>query len=229
MAIHFGLSRWGVGCCDSKAEWLEGARALGHTRKETPDDRLSAVATVAILPPEPSFASVTTSDLQTDWSDDSNPNGAWTYREGADFLPSVPDWTPLGTSPAVQPAWAPSATTGNFLPAWFKSTTANRAGMDFITGQVLVHSTDTGNGPFSGVANLIWASPLNGMIDISGAAWMARDIGRSNTWNCCIMDNPSPAAPFPPETRSTAITRSILLTDQVDPRCSTILLFPLVM
>ena len=41
----------------------------------------------------------------------------------------------------------------SYLPG-FKSTTANRAGMDFITGQVLVHSTGTGNGPFSGVANL---------------------------------------------------------------------------
>ena len=141
--------------------------------------------TVALLPAEPSFASAATYDLEADWSDASNPNGVWTYREGTDTLPFVPDWTPLSAS-SVQPAWAPSAATFNFLPAWFKSTNNNPGGMDFLVGDVVVHSTDEINGPFSGVSNVIWTSPINGVIDISGAVWMARDINRSNTWELLL-------------------------------------------
>ena len=146
-----------------------------------------ALATaLAILPAESSFASATTNDLETDWSDTSNPNGVWTYREGTDALPSVPNWTPLPVAPSVQPAWAPSVSSGNFLPAWFKSTTDNPIGMDFLVGDVVVHSTDALNGQFSGVSNVIWTSPINGVIDISGAVWMARDIGRSNIWELLL-------------------------------------------
>ena len=58
--------------------------------------------------------------------------------------------------------------------------------MDFLIGDVVVHSTDAINGPSSGVSNVIWTSPINGVIDISGAVWMARDIGRSNTWELLL-------------------------------------------
>ena len=141
--------------------------------------------TVAILPAESSFASGTTYDLVADWSDTSNPNGVWTYREGVAAVPFVPDWTPL-SAPSVQPAWAPSATVGNFLPSWFKSTNDNPGGMDFLVGDVVVHTTDAMNGASSGVANVIWTSPSNGAIDISGAVWMARDIDRSHTWELLL-------------------------------------------
>ena len=127
---------------------------------------------------------VDTWDLAADWSDATNPNGGWTYREGANALPSVPDWTPL-LSPVVQPAWAPSVTSGNFLPAWFKSTTSatsNNPELDFVAGDVVVVSTDLSNGSANGPANVIWTSPINGAIDVSGSVWMLRDIGRSNRW-----------------------------------------------
>jgi hypothetical protein len=127
-------------------------------------------------------SAATTYDLAADWSNDDNPNGVWTHREGTDALPSVPDWTPLNNGLAVQPAWAPSTNPGNFLPAWFKSTTNNPEGMDFLLGDVVVHSTDGSNGSASGAANVIWTSPSNGVVDIFGAVWMTRDIGRSNQW-----------------------------------------------
>ena len=46
----------------------------------------------------------------------------------------------------------------------------------------MVHSTDGWNGSGSGLANATWTSPINGVVDISGFAWIARDIGRSNNW-----------------------------------------------
>jgi hypothetical protein len=33
-----------------------------------------------------------------------------------------------------------------------------------------------------GLANVTWTSPINGVVDISGAVWMGRDIGRANDW-----------------------------------------------
>jgi len=35
---------------------------------------------------------------------------------------------------------------------------------------------------FPGVGNVIWTSPINGIVDVTGNAWMTRDIGRSNQW-----------------------------------------------
>ena len=57
----------------------------------------------------------TIADLATDWSDVSNPNGAWQYREGTIDLAHFPNWLPGGT--AGQPAWAGGNNTrGNFCP-----------------------------------------------------------------------------------------------------------------
>ncbi len=116
-------------------------------------------------------------DLTADWSDSMNPNGVWTYREGSNALPFVADWDPS------QAAWAPSAAGGNFLPGWFRGTADSFPGLlDVIAGDVAVHTTDSFNGSASGTANVIWTSPADGTIDVAGAVWMARDIGRSNDW-----------------------------------------------
>jgi hypothetical protein len=133
------------------------------------------------LPGEAVLASVTTYDLAADWSDAANPNGAWTYREGTDALPSVSDWRWL-TSPVTQPAWAPSPDHRNFLPAWFKSRSNNPEGQDFLTGDVVVHTTDLSNGANHGPANIMWTSPVDGAITVSGGVWMTRASGRSNVW-----------------------------------------------
>jgi hypothetical protein len=140
---------------------------------------------VWLLPLGVSITSAATFDLSTDWSDAANPNGVWTCREGINSLPHVPYW-PYLASPDEQPAWAPSAEPGYNLPAWFQSNSDNPEGLDFLLGDVVVHSTDDSNGISSGVANVIWTSPINGVIDISGAVWMARDIDRSNRWTLLL-------------------------------------------
>ena len=129
-----------------------------------------------------------TYDLKADWSDSSNPNGVWAYREGLNALPPVADWTPLN-SPVTQPAWSRLGTNPNYLPSWFKSASDNPAGLDFLTDDVVVHSTDTFRGPM-GIANVTWTSPVNTTIDISGEAWMVRDIGRGNTWQLSLNGDP---------------------------------------
>ncbi|MFQ5752978.1 MAG: MFS transporter, partial [bacterium] len=50
-----------------------------------------AAAALLALAPTVSRAGIIY-DLTADWSDASNPNGVWTYREGGNALPSVADW-----------------------------------------------------------------------------------------------------------------------------------------
>lgn len=122
-------------------------------------------------------------DLSTDWSDAANPNGPWVYREGANALPSVPNWTPLG-SPTPQPAWAPSVAIGNFLPAWMRFVSDM---MDARAGDVVVHTRDPQNGVSTGTANVVWVSPASSLIRITGAVWCVRT-GRSNQWKLYVDD-----------------------------------------
>ncbi len=129
-------------------------------------------------------------DLAADWSDASNPNGPWTYRESANPLPFAGDISLLLGSPVFQPAWAPSTTPGSFLPSWFRSTSDQPAGLDFLTGDVVVHTDDEDNGLLGGPANVIWTSSGAGRIDITGSVWMTRDIGRGNDWVITLNDIP---------------------------------------
>ena len=128
-----------------------------------------------------------TYDLTKDWSNLTNPNDVWTYREGTKALPFVSDWIWLGSS-VTQPAWAPSVNAGNFLPAWFQSTSNNPSGLDVLAGDIVTHTTDNANGSANGPSNVIWTSPSAGSIDISGSVWLALDRGRSNTWSILLND-----------------------------------------
>lgn len=123
----------------------------------------------------------TTWDVRNDWSDASNPNGVWSYREGGNALPHVAAWQAgLGYA---QPAWsvgenAPS----EYLPAWFKAT-GTASGLDWVVGDVVVHTTDPANGPSQGNAILKWTSPITATVQMVGSIWLTRDIGRSVAWS----------------------------------------------
>ncbi len=125
----------------------------------------------------------TTYDLNANWSDSSNPNGVWTYREGTNSLPHVSAWQGLsGDFVTAQPAWARNATGSSNLPPWFKSSAVVGLTHDWQTGDVVMHSTDGFNGIGSGEGNVIWTSPITGTATVSGNTWMGRDIGRGNHW-----------------------------------------------
>lgn len=101
----------------------------------------------------------------------SNPSGAWTFREGSNVLPVVSSWIP-GNFAAAQSAYAKGTVQ---VPSWLEvSANPLFASTDFQLGDVLVHSSATG------VANVMWTSPLNGVADVTGGLWMARNIGRGN-------------------------------------------------
>jgi hypothetical protein len=132
-------------------------------------------------------------DLASDWSDTSNPNGTWSYRQGSSLLPEVPNFS-FGDSvnfPTTQPACAPSNNPGDFLPAVFRAgSVPSFTGVNWQVGDVVVHTTDSINGPSSGPANILWTSPKAGTVTISGSAWQAATIaGRDNSWSLFVNGN----------------------------------------
>ena len=123
-------------------------------------------------------------DLTDDWSDAANPNGAWAYREGNNALPHVDWWqrNQGGFTTSPQGGWAESEDGNNRLPFWFKSQGGEVFTRDWQAGDVVVHTTDPDNGAGNGPANVTWTSPAAGVVQVSGAVWMGREIGRSNQW-----------------------------------------------
>lgn len=104
-------------------------------------------------------------DLTNDFSYASNPNGVWSYRDaGGTLLPFVAARAtdPWGTP---QPSWGD-------VPGWFKSNGTELFAHDWLTGDVITHSD----------SSVVWTSPGAGTINISGATWATRDIGRFNDW-----------------------------------------------
>lgn len=129
-------------------------------------------------------------DLNADWSDTSNPNGVWAYREGLNPLPHV-NW---GIDPLFYPAWAYNGNAaGGFghVPVWMKLQTSLSPGrLDWLIGDVVIHSTSNDRGESSGPANVTWTSPFSGRITISGSAWIDSTTPRSQQWTLYLNGTP---------------------------------------
>lgn len=128
-----------------------------------------------------------TYNLGADWSDTNNPNGVWSYNDGGGAITNhLADWT---GSPDffvnAQPAWADAPSGPGHVVSWFKST--NNV-FDWLVGDVITHSWDAFSGPPTSTpnSNVTWTSPGAGTIDITGAVWLARNIGRSVNWSLAI-------------------------------------------
>src|SRR5882724_5676454 len=116
-------------------------------------------------------AGAQTYDLRADWSDTANPHGPWSCNEGGNPLPHVDWWQHAiccgnGGWSAAQPGWARSESGTDRVPFWFKSRgvespTACGAAftIDWVAGDVVVHTQDDSNGVGNGVANVTWTSP----------------------------------------------------------------------
>lgn len=122
-------------------------------------------------------------NLRADWSEKSNPNGAWSLRHGSVALPHVDSWQrALGGWSTAQPGWARSEDGNDRLPFWFRSNGTETFSNDIEPGDIVVHTVDDTNGVGAGPANVTWTAPGHGIVNISGAVWLARDIGRGNRW-----------------------------------------------
>jgi hypothetical protein len=138
--------------------------------------KLAALLTVLAVLTLGRSAAAQIFDLNSDWSEISNPNGVWTYRAGDDLMTF--DSPPI-TNPGGIPAWVGP---DGYLPIWFKYAGADY--FDMHTGDVIAHSA---NDDAEGVFNILWTAPSAGTIDMTGAAWFAAEegsqAGRSSVWS----------------------------------------------
>ena len=108
-------------------------------------------------------------DLTADWSDDSNPNGVWSYNYNNVPLPSV--------YRASDPWGTPQISWGD-LPGWFRSNGTEQFYHDWLLGDVISHTPSAGDG----YSDVDWMGPAEGHVTVSGAVWPCRDIGRWVDW-----------------------------------------------
>lgn len=105
-------------------------------------------------------------DVVSDWSPTANPNGVWSY---------VWNGSPLayqtGGFWGAGEVFAPGNVSGNFLPAFWLSPEG-----------VYVHAWDPSNGqPGPEVCSLVWTSPGDGVISLSGSiAYAQAPLDRSD-------------------------------------------------
>ena len=121
-------------------------------------------------------------DLKSDWSDTANPNGVWSYNEGADPLPHQV-WNGGTNSPPTngQSVWAASdGSTAPFLPVWFKAVQSHPHDSsgdicDWEAGDIVTHSQDAYNGSGEGRSNVTFTfpGPNSGFANIGGSVWIA--------------------------------------------------------
>lgn len=135
-------------------------------------------------------------DLRGDWSNTANPNLPWSYNDGAGPIPGhVSDYLP-GAFSMPQPAWA-NATSGSnpgHIVSWLRAVTNGSDvgcppcdSLDWRVGDVITHTWDRfSSGISTANSNLSWTSPGSGRVTISGAVWLARNIGRAVDWEIAI-------------------------------------------
>jgi len=133
----------------------------------------------------PGIGYAATYDLKNDWSNLLNPNGVWTYRQGDVVLPLQDDYYADGSN---QKAWALAQYPGmNHVPVWLKF---QNDSYDFLAGDIAVHPTSHTGSTSQDPANVIWTSPIDGTIAISGNIWWGGwEVDRSTHWELYLNDD----------------------------------------
>ena len=125
-------------------------------------------------------------DLTDDWSDISNPNGAWRLYKAPEQLFTVnqPDWYSNGTNQhgwadAPYPEWI-------HVPVWMKTIGDMGVGLPehagFVdAGTIVVHGAESGR-TGTELSSVTWTSSLTGTASITGGAWVAKAHDRPMIW-----------------------------------------------
>jgi hypothetical protein len=170
MASWLHLWLWGAGPL-IRDVGRDCASATNHDKqKGTSMKRTWITLGIALLAVVFTAHAATVWDLRTEWSDTQNPNGVWSYNAGNTVLPWVQDLPHMSGS--SQGGWAVPKTgqTPATLPFWFRFGGPPSSSFDFDVGDVVVHTTAEGS--TTGEASIKWTSPITGVIDIEGSAWM---------------------------------------------------------
>jgi len=151
------------------------------------DRALSGFAVLLSMMLAASTANAAVYDLQSDWSESSNPNGPWAFRHGSTLLTWFSEIPVTGI--ANQGMWGTSNVIGNFVPVAFRAAyDGSVIGLDYLAGDIFLGARDFANGSMNGVGTIAWTSPVSGTIDITGSIWTMRAIGRSTDWALVLDD-----------------------------------------
>jgi hypothetical protein len=146
--------------------------------------RILLCAGVVLLlgPVAPTARADITYDLAADWSDASNPSGAWSYgiRSASGAFAAFPlhvnNYINVGP-PAFtgnQPAWTDTTQTGsNGTPEGLAKSVGNSL-FDFPAGRVGGHTPVSSN-----YLAAQWTAPQAGTVNVSGDVWLWRNLGRT--------------------------------------------------
>jgi hypothetical protein len=121
-------------------------------------------------------------NLASDFSNTNNPNGAWSYSLGSGLLPFQ---LPLDNGNPAYPAAAAgyfgtgpdlNTNTPDVIRAAVNGSSAGETNADFLAGNVIVHSPNSGDSLF-----IVWTAPSAGSIDFTSGIWYAHSVvTRSN-------------------------------------------------
>ncbi len=164
--LAVALVPWAAGCMEASVTEPVG--------RDLP--RYESAPTVASVSP-----ATLAYDLREAWSDADNPNGPWSVYAGDVLLSPVSDLSSTGIDgwPTAQPGFSGQPVLGDITPVWFRAVVPLANGdPDYEIGDIVTHTSRPGV-PNS---NLRWTSELDGLIDISGSVWAAREFGRTNDW-----------------------------------------------
>ncbi|MBX9628342.1 MAG: hypothetical protein K2X82_31370 [Gemmataceae bacterium] len=122
-------------------------------------------------------------NLANDWSDVNNPNGVWALDKapGTPFTVNQSDWWANGTK---QRAWADQPFPQQaHVPVWMKVTAPSQfTDPNFVdAGTVVVHGAETGR-TGTEFTSVVWTSPVEGIVDIAGGAWVLKSFDRPMIW-----------------------------------------------
>jgi hypothetical protein len=149
-----------------------------------------------------------TFDLNTDFSNLSNPNGVWSFTQGATLLTKFDPPYPAGCCSGgfqnvlTNGYWGLTAPVSGGGGSFFfpddtvakvtgnGSATGTETDNDFLTGDIVAHSTNPGNGPDLFIR---WTAPQAGTIDsYSGGVWYAHSqVSRSNDFFLTLNGGPN--------------------------------------
>lgn len=171
--------RWRGAIVDRAAG--RGSSAQEGVKMSATRDSIAACVLAAL---SAAAGAATSFDLATDFSNAANPNGAWSFTQGATALTHFA--TPVDSNPFNASAgdgyWGVGPNFSIYTPEVVRTTADGTASgqttEDWKSGDVVIHSTNPGTG-----AQLLinWTAPADGVIDYSILAWYAHSaVNRSN-------------------------------------------------
>ena len=132
----------------------------------------SLAGPVVLLLSVPLTVGAATYNLSADWSDLTNPNSPWSYLVNGTVASSGGARTgDTFAAPGAPPIW------GSGFLGWSKNNGSADGFLDLMPGDVYGHT---------GAIAIDWTSPITGTIDLSGATWQLRNIGRLNDWSVSL-------------------------------------------